>query len=194
MKLSIITTIVSFAIVFGDSLASGSVSSSSLARGNKKIAIARTFSVNDAANLLPSFDPWKEFIPCDGDPSYVADLILVYSQSIQNSTIAMDVMKKVGAVFEETNGFGNCFDRLLGLGCNIERHEDIYQPNESSKNPLWVNGPNRQFERTVRAMQANNYAYFCLMEMDSVPVRSLWLDALVEEIDSQPNDFAILGR
>jgi hypothetical protein len=33
-----------------------------------------------------------------------------------------------------------------------------------------------------------------LMEMDSVPVKDYWLEILLEEIELQPLEFAVLGR
>ena len=166
----------------------------SLVGGSNRLAIARPFSEKDAHNLVHSFDAWNQFPPCNGDPSFVADLVLVFSGHLKNSTIARDAMEGARAIFEATNGFGNCFDKLLGLGCNIEPSEDVYLPMEASSNPLWVNGPNRQWEILFRAMLASNYSFFGLFEMDSIPVHVNWLDALVEEIESQQDEFAILGR
>jgi len=62
---------------------------------------------------------------------------------------------------------------------------------------LWVNGPNRQFERTIRAVQMSEYGSYDLMyfmEMDSVPVQPNWLDALMDGIRTEDSEFAILGR
>jgi hypothetical protein len=64
---------------------------------------------------------------------------------------------------------------------------------------LWVNGPNRQFEAAAEAVVAPTftrggraasasasavkpYEAFYLMEPDSVPWRSGWLTALLEEV------------
>lgn len=151
------------------------------------MAVVRPFSVQDAHKLSKSFDTWNEFPPCSGDPLYTADLVLVFSQSLENSTHAMDVMQEVGGIFKDTDGFGGCFQRVLGFGCNIDESVDIYSPGRLDG--LWVNGPNRAFERTFRALQGKGYDYYYQMEMDSVPVQSLWLDSLVQE----SQNFAVLG-
>jgi hypothetical protein len=61
----------------------------------------------------------------------------------------------------------------------------------------WVSSPNLQFARTVRTLQGvtwGSYKVMIMMEMDSVPMKPFWLDAIVNEIDSQQHDFAIIGR
>jgi hypothetical protein len=154
-----------------------------------QMAVVRPFSVKDATKLPESFSVWREFPPCSGDPSYTADLVLVFSQSIENSSMAREVMKKVASMFEESEGFGRCFKQILGLGCNIEPEFDIYNPEQSNQHALWVNGPNRAFATTFRAM--SDYGFFFQMEMDSIPVEKFWLDSLMNEIGGQ--EFAILG-
>ncbi|KAG7355697.1 hypothetical protein IV203_000383 [Nitzschia inconspicua] len=182
MKIFITTTLallssLSFPLSSGGSLPSSST----------KLAVVRPFSTHDSSKLLSSFDVWREFPPCSGKPSYTAHLVLAFSQSLLNSNVATEAMTNVGAMFDETQGFGRCFQRILGFGCNIEASLDVYNPARS--NDMWVNGPNRAFERTFRAMQAGGYEYFFQMEIDSVPIQSFWLDTLFQE----SHDFAILG-
>jgi hypothetical protein len=122
--------------------------------------------------------------------------------------MARAMMDAVGSIFHDTNGWQGCIHRVYGFGCNIDPTMDLYKIGESGSNPLWVNGPNRQFERTMRAIQhrgqstnstssfsaAGPYDATYLMEMDSVPVKHYWLDRLVDEIENRSSDFAILGR
>lgn len=165
----------------------------SAAHISPKIAVTRTFSANDATELPASFDIWDEFPPCAGNTSYDADLVLAFSQSMDASTLALKVMKSVAMKFAKTRGFGSCFKKVIGFGCNIDPSKDRYDSQEADS-PMWVNGPNRQFERTFRTMQHLEYDYFYLMEMDSVPCKSFWLDSLVDEVESRLQDFAVLGR
>jgi hypothetical protein len=182
MKPSIAATLAFFSCLCCSPAANGTSPSTS-----KKIAVVRPFSIPDSAKLSSSFAIWDDFPPCMGDPSYVADLVLVFSQSLENSTSAMKAMSEVGSMFEDNQGFGGCFERVIGFGCNIETSLDVYDPARSDD--LWVNGPNRAFERTFRAMQAGGYDFFLQMEMDSVPIQSFWLDTLIHG----SRDFAILG-
>jgi hypothetical protein len=154
-----------------------------------RMAVVRPFSVKDATKLPESFNAWKDFPPCSGHHSYTADLVLAFSQSIENSHLAVDVINKVASMFEEAAGFGRCFKQILTLGCNIEPEFDIYNPEQSDKQALWVNGPNRAFATMFRAM--TDYDFFFQMEMDTVPVEKFWLDSLMNEIGGQ--EFAILG-
>ena len=173
-------------------------------------AIARPFSLHDAPKLAESFDIWSTFPPCldyrhlrldDGtDPP---DLYLIYSQSFQNdateadddeaSLLAKLAIRQVEQKFNETNGWGNCFNRLHSLSVDIAPEHDIYRKQDQDKNPMWVNGPNRQFERTVRKLQPLTDLLY-LMEMDSVPIKPYWLDIILTEIANQKSEFAILGR
>lgn len=118
------------------------------------------------------------------------------SNSTSSAMIARAMMDAVGSIFQDTNGWAGCIDRVYGFGCNIDPTMDLYESGESCTNPLWVNGPNRQFERTMRTIQqhAGPYDATYLMEMDSVPVKAYWLDLLVKEVENRPSDFAILGR
>lgn len=97
-------------------------------------------------------------------------------------------------MFEETSGWGDCFGQIHTLAVDIAPEEDLYKKYEIDTNVMWVNGPNRQFERTVRSLQGAGVEIFYLMEMDSVPTKPYWLDILVQEIKRQESEFAILGR
>jgi hypothetical protein len=161
------------------------------------IAIARPFSLGDAAKLLESFDVWDTYAPCQHPTVFQVDLVLVFSQTLAASSLAQTVMEQVQQRFVTTSGWNQCIDRVVGFGVDLDPKDDIYRLKEQDTNVMWVNGPNRQFERTVRHLQSStwtDYELMYLMEMDSVPVRSFWLDALLSEIRVQTSDFAFIGR
>jgi hypothetical protein len=161
------------------------------------LAIARTFSSNDANQLPASFGVWDTHPPCIGKNKPSVDLFLAFSQSLENSPIADAAVAEVAQKFQETNGWGDCIANLFAFGTDIAPGQDMYNSKEQALNPLWVNGPNRQFERTVRKIQNHpweSYELMYLMEMDSVPAKDYWLDILLEDIEAQPREFAILGR
>jgi hypothetical protein len=89
------------------------------------VAVARTFSLKDASKLGSSFDVWKDFPPCNGTPSYSADLFLVFSQSLNDSDLAKKAIEDVHTKFNESDGFGKCFENLIPFGCDIDSNEDI---------------------------------------------------------------------
>lgn len=106
-------------------------------------------------------------------------------------------IRAVEAMVEEGEDWSSCISKVLGIGVDIDPTQDMYRLDLQKSNPLWVNGPNRQFERTIRAVQMSQYGSYDLMyymEMDSVPVAPYWLDALMEGIRRQASEFAILGR
>jgi hypothetical protein len=161
------------------------------------IAIARPFSFGDAVKLPESFDVWDTYAPCQHPTDFQVDLLLVFSQTLATSSLAQSVMEQVQERFVETNGWNQCIDRVIGFGVDLDPESDIYHSKEQDTNVMWVNGPNRQFERTVRHLQSSpwaDYELMYLMEMDSLPVLSFWLDALLREIHVQTSDFAIIGR
>lgn len=161
-----------------------------------RLAVARTFCTGDAKALAESFDQWNDLSPCEHGSDMKADLFLVFSQSLSASPVAQAAVDSIEQKFHETEGWNGCFSRLVAIGVDIDSETDLYQPKQQQTNHMWVNGPNRQFERTIREIQSGvwgDYESMYLMERDSVPVKSFWLDALVSDIEKQ-QPFAILGR
>lgn len=168
-----------------------------LATNYPPIAIARPFSSADADLLPESFEPWIDSPPCPENSTVKVDLFLVYSQNLDDSVQAQAAIRAAQEIFERGEVWSSCISNVYGFGVNLEAALDIYKPEEQSVNPLWVNGPNRQFERTVRGIQDmhdKRYEILYLMEMDSVPVQKYWLHAIIEQIRVDPVEFTILGR
>ena len=166
-------------------------------------AVVRPFSASDADKLANSFFVWNDLPPCAADnddetegfsASRVpeADLFLVFGQSIDLSSEAQEAISLVKEMFNQTNGWNGCFGKITALGAGIEPQFDIYDPSVQETNPYWVNGPNRQFERTIRLIQTEEYDAVYLMEGDSVPVADAWLDSLLADIDKH-RPFDVLG-
>jgi hypothetical protein len=68
---------------------------------------------------------------------------------VKNSSVARSFIDQVHHRFQETNGRGQCIDRVLGVGADINPDLDLYRSNEQD---------------------------------------------IVNEINSQRHDFAIIGR
>lgn len=171
-----------------------------------RIAIVRPFSLIQAENLVSSFDTWENHLPCrienekKENPTYEADLFLSFSQSYSQSPDVRKETNQVNQIFH-SNKWGNqgCFQNLKTIEANIPLEEDMYEPSLSQIDSMWVNGPNRQFESAFHTLQSmtsasseSGYDVMFLMEADSKPVKSYWLDSLVEEI-TQQSPFGILG-
>ena len=161
------------------------------------LAIARPFSVADAELLPGSFSIWNDFPPCREETPLKVDLFLVFSQSLNESFSAQSSINAVKEIFSYNDGWRKCFTKVIGIGVDIEPETDLYQLNRQHSNPLWVNGPNRQFERTIRAVQdaeTGPYDLLYLMEMDSIPVQPFWFDIIMDEARDESKTFTILGR
>lgn len=164
-----------------------------------KMAVVRTFCSKDANELVDSFHDWNRVSPCSETfktDSYGTDLFLIFSQSLSESKEASEAVSKAEEIFDATNGWGGCFENIFSLGVNIDPAMDVYMPSKQLEDENWVNGPNRQFERSIRAVQQSQffeYETLYLMESDSIPVKHFWLDTLVDEVENH-RPFAILGR
>lgn len=94
--------------------------------------------------------------------------------------------------------WARCFNKISFDTAEMDPEEDLYDPPKQQVNRLWVNGPNRQFEKGLRTAQFPKFEEFgyqlaYLMEPDSVPLQRFWLDRLRKEIEER-RPFAVLGR
>ena len=176
-------------------------------RRTKRVAILRPFSTERASNLKESFDTWSEYLPCkpDGSEPTIAmefDLFLSYSQSYDgNNTSALDADKSTQFLIDNFQSFpwSKCFQNVYRIETNTPEDQDLYLPSEMD-NPLWVNGPNQQFVKSMNIIQDFHvpdshtrqvYDYVFVMESDVLPIKVNWLKNLMEE--AQQKDFCMLG-
>jgi len=163
----------------------------------KRFAVVRTFSPNDSEKLVPSFDSWDVFPPCSSGfySYYTIDLFLSYSQLLSSNAEAQSAVDEVIKKFTTTEGWGKCLNEVHVIEANIEPEFDLYEPASVQKNPLWVNGPNRQFIHSYRSIQQRNPKYEAMiaLEPDSHPRIEDWLEGLLEEVEANA-PLAILGR
>jgi len=176
-----------------------------------RLAIVRPFCAFDAETLPATFESWNSFAPCksssyavDDDlyeaasgssKSRVVDLFLFYSQTYLDSEEAVKSVESVIKEFHERGGWSQCFDNVYAIEAKIPADLDLYIPSAQHELFNWVNGPNRQFEAAYRIIQSGEWGHydgFYLMEGDSVPVKSFWLDIIIETIEAN-RPFAILG-
>jgi hypothetical protein len=105
-----------------------------------------------------------------------------------------DILRK----FDEGHyPWSRCFGKVYVHSALMPPEQDLYEPPKQQINRLWVNGPNRQFEKGLRACQfptfsVHGYQLAYLMEPDSVPLRRFWLDRLLAEVEER-RPFAVLG-
>eukprot|EP00592_Proboscia_alata_P017761 CAMPEP_0194392952 /NCGR_PEP_ID=MMETSP0174-20130528/123023_1 /TAXON_ID=216777 /ORGANISM="Proboscia alata, Strain PI-D3" /LENGTH=896 /DNA_ID=CAMNT_0039188573 /DNA_START=356 /DNA_END=3047 /DNA_ORIENTATION=+ len=174
-------------------------------RGKKaRYALVRPFSPNDAIKLSLTFDAWDTFFPCNeataqrtngelnSDLPYTIDLYLVFSRKFSDFPTAESAVDGIGDRFSRHDGWGRCFGAIFPIENNMSEEEDKYEPKAVQDNPMWVNGPNRQFERSYRYIQSRGYDAMFLMEADTYPRGTEWMDQLLTEVQ-QKAPFAILG-
>jgi hypothetical protein len=124
-----------------------------------------------------------------------ADVFLFYSQTFSENEVAIKAVDKIIDQYFEGGGWAQCFDNIYAVEANIPADLDNYIPPMQEYLYNWVNGPNRQFEAGFRIIQSGewgNYDGFYLMEGDSIPIKSYWLDVVLSEIEMN-RPFAIMG-
>ena len=134
-------------------------------------------------------------VPADALRTSSVDLFLFYSQTLSENEVAMKAVDKIMEEFFSPGGWSRCFDNIYAVESNIPKELDLYIPAAQEEFYNWVNGPNRQYEAGFRIIQSGewgDYDGFYLMEGDSVPVKSYWLDVILGEIKAH-KPFAVLG-
>ena len=188
-------------------------------RSIRRLALVRPFGTRMASILPRTFDSWSDFSPCDLSgrlsdleikqlrgqrvDALEVDVFLSFSQRLEDHPEAAENAEKVLRLFGKDGGDGTdqapwarCFHDAHVFSVGIPPEEDIYQPNEAHRNPLWVNGPNRQFVSSLRSVLGEEFGQYdavFIMEGDCVPVKDLWLENLLDEAE-EAAPFAILGR
>ena len=136
-----------------------------------------------------------DLVGSDAMKSAKADLFLFYSQTFSENMVAIKAVDEILNSFFEPGGWSQCFDNIYAIEANIPQELDLYIPSAQEELYSWVNGPNRQFEAAFRIIQSGEWGDFdgfYLMEGDSVPIKSHWLDVVLSEIEVN-RPFAILG-
>jgi hypothetical protein len=136
-----------------------------------------------------------DFVGSDAMKSAKADVFLFYSQTFSENEVAIKAVDTIIDQFFEPGGWSQCFDNIYAIEANIPQELDLYIPSAQEDLYNWVNGPNRQYEAAFRIIQSGewgDYDGFYLMEGDSVPIKSHWLDVVLSEIEVN-RPFAILG-
>ena len=163
---------------------------------SEKLLILRTFAKVDFQNLISGFESWDEFTPCVDKHQLEmnVDILLFFSSSWSQWPAAQEAAEYVYEMFSNNSfTWARCFGNLYLGSALIDHGEDIYSPKLMGVHEKWVNGPNRQFERAMRAADSRGYDLVYLMEVDSTPIKHNWLNNLVAEIESR-KPFAVLGR
>ena len=175
----------------------------------KRLAIFRPFGIKSVSTLIDMFSGWEDYIPCNvsmheeennffnSEQHVLVDVFLSFSQSYEKVPPAQSATKRVVDDFRQnqkqtSNGWQRCINNIFTLDANIDPEVDLYLPEESQTNRMWVHGPNYQFVHGVRQiMRLKQYDAVFVMEKDVLPVRDHWLDNLIKEAEEE--EFAILG-
>jgi len=168
---------------------------------NGRMVILRTFCPFDIDELANGFDAWATMFPCENhDANSTAggnlvdvDILLFFSAAWELWPKAKETADGIIAKFDAASyPWARCFGKMAVDSAMLAPEEDLYSPPMQQTNRLWVNGPNRQFEKGLRASQSKGYQLAYLMEPDSVPLSPKFLDELRTEVEER-RPFAVLG-
>ena len=159
------------------------------------VAIVRPFSKKDYNKLTNSFASWNTYLPCSANEITTYDLILSYSQNLNNEFERNFI---IPLLIEFKNNYSTyewskCFNQLIIHESNLDSSNDIYEAENYITNKKWVSGPNKQFiEISDYIISTNVYDYWILLEMDILIKQTEFLTALnIEIITKQP--FIVMG-
>lgn len=159
-----------------------------------RVALVRPFVEKNADKLSQSFDLW--LTACDAANTTKSgakfDLILLYSQ---DAGTAQRVVNEIKSKLQHPkSGWAGCVGKLQVLSAHIPPEKDIYDLQAQNQRSDWVLGPNLLFLRAFRMIQnLGSYETMYMMESDSIPLKSLWLDKLHDEIEAL-RPFSMFGR
>ena len=167
----------------------------------KRLAIIRPFGKEDSKHLHRMFAEWYTYLPCrvDSLENIHVDVFLSYSQTYSKFDMANETTNQIINEFMKHKQFGGhqnwqtCIRNVKRIEMNIDPRDDIYRPEESQSNRMWVHGPNTQFIKGLKTiMKIGVYDAAFVMEPDVLPIKDFWLETFIAEAESE--DFAILGR
>ena len=153
--------------------------------------------IDDPTNSTNDHDESRYFDNVGSDifKDATTDLFLFYSQTFSENDEAIHSVDQIIDEFNSPGGWSQCFENIYAIEANIPQELDLYIPSAQEELYNWVNGPNRQFEAAFRIIQSGewgDYDGFYLMEGDSIPIKSHWLDVVLSEVEVH-RPFAILG-
>jgi len=80
--------------------------------------------------------------------------LLFFSASWDLWPKALETSEEIVRKFNEGYyPWARCFGKIMIDSANMDPEQDLYDPPKQQVNRLWVNGPNRQFEKGLRTAQ-----------------------------------------
>ena len=175
-----------------------------------RVALVRPISTGGGQSLLESFDLWDTHWPCTGaNMPYVVDLFISYSQTLDAEAHPDDVeaIELIKSKYNAHEGWNGCLSRFSVIEVNMDPYMDKYNRSDEQTDPMWVNGPNEQFRRSIREIMKKTkkvvngdqeevepeYEIAFIMETDAKPANWGWMNSLLQDFEVK-EPFAILGR
>ena len=135
---------------------------------NVKLKIVIPFHIKQLDRVYDNINKWEKFKPCDSNNSdNEIELIYYVGYSESEQTILNDLNKKLPPVIE----------------CFSQKHVVLYKYKNSNEDQH-VKGSRLMFEHMLKRQDVKfkNTSFTFYMEPDVRPIKSNWLNGLIEEI------------
>ena len=133
-----------------------------------RLAVVIPFIRSQMSDLLVQLNLSNDYPPCRVRYNSV-DLIFYHNEKPTSS---------LETAIRQTNYINKCYHKVLFLAANLAEHQDGYLFGSAV---MWVKLLLEKEGGDV-ALRTHGYTHFFLMEPDTRPVRSLWLDALISQV------------
>jgi hypothetical protein len=133
-----------------------------------RLAVVIPFIRSQMSDLLVQLNMSIVYPPCKVRYDSV-DLIFYHNEKPSSS---------LETAIRQTNYVNRCYHNILFLAANLAEHQDGYLHGSAV---MWMKLLLEEEDRSV-ALRTYGYTHFFLMEPDTKPIRSLWLDSLIEQI------------
>nr|XP_047138015.1 uncharacterized protein LOC124814398 isoform X2 [Hydra vulgaris]XP_047138016.1 uncharacterized protein LOC124814398 isoform X2 [Hydra vulgaris] len=137
----------------------------------RKLKIVIPFQIKQIEKVLDNISKWKKFKPCDHKNSTIENIELIFYMSYLNAD--QDIVKKLSLISNES------------LECFADTQMVFYKYNSIGEDQH-VTGSRLMFESMLNKSNEhfNHTDFVFYMEPDVRPIKSNWLNALINEIDS----------
>ncbi|CAF1318180.1 unnamed protein product [Adineta steineri] len=142
-----------------------------LIRKQFSFALVIPFIESQLNNLIHLLNLTEIYLPCQ---KYFHSTDLIFYHNEESSSVLEKNITKL-------NYQNKCFKNIYYFAANLSADEDMYPVGSAY---MWKKLFSNESTNTI-SLRARGYTHFFLMEPDTRPIRSYWLDAIIEKITNR---------
>jgi hypothetical protein len=160
--------LISFDDIFAERRANGDLLYVDSIRKQFRLAVIIPFIRSQVDHLTNHLSRSDIYLPCKSRYDSV-DLIFYHNEALYSS---------LEAIVRQIKFVNKCYQNILFLAANLADHQNHYLIDTNS---MWLQLL-LETENSVVALRTLGYTHFFFMKLDTIPIRSFWLDAIVRQI------------